>query len=126
MGLGILGVSQDFYRTGGVQLRTQMVKHSPKSNPTPCKKYQTTPNTHKKNNYTLYKRSVVVKKNKIIVTKHQKQMEECIGRDGVGINGRGCGGVWEPTVAVNGGLRSEWWWLGESSAMWRVGGVRGS
>ena len=31
------------------------------------------------------------------------------------------GGVWEPVVAVNGGLRSEWWWLGESSTMWRKG-----
>ena len=113
MGLGILGVSQYFYRAGGVQLRTQVVKHSPKSNPTPCKKISNH-SQHKKNNYTLYKRSVVVKKNKIIVTKHQK-MEECIGRDGVGINGRWCGGgdavagggVWEPAVAVNGGLRSE-------------------
>ena len=36
------------------------------------------------------------------------------------------GGVWEPAVAVSGGLRSEWWWLGESSEMWRVGGVRGA
>jgi hypothetical protein len=56
--LGILEVSRDFYRAGGVQPLSPVVKTNPRGSPTPLqKKINPTP----EGNYTLEQQSAVVK-----------------------------------------------------------------
>ena len=129
--LGILTIGQDFYRAGGVQLRNQVMKTTPKVFQPPAKynqiQHRGQPHFVQTECSCQNKKKYAQKMWRLDFVKVGERKMEWGGNE-KWCGGEDCGGrrwgVWAGSCR-EWWLGSDWWWLGGVHESWRIDGVKG-